>query len=63
MVARWVDPFLLYFQIYMTKTELKFVNPSKPKFYKRFVDDIIDRRNKNQPDDLFQKLNSNQPYS
>ena len=29
------------------------------KFYKCFVDDIINRRNKNQPDDLFQKLNSN----
>ena len=26
-----------------------------------FVDDIINRRNKNQPDDLFQKLNSNHP--
>ena len=45
----------------MTKTELEVVNPCKPKFYKRFVDDIIDRRNKNQPDDLFQKLNSNHP--
>ena len=45
----------------MIKTEHEFVNPSKPKFYKRFVDDIINRRNKNQPDGLFQKLNSNHP--
>ena len=45
----------------MTKTEREVVNPSKPKFYKRFVDDIINTRNKNQPDDLFQKLNSNHP--
>ena len=45
----------------MTKTEREVVNPSKPKFYKCFVDDIINRRNKNQPDDLFQKLNSNHP--
>ena len=45
----------------MTKTERGVVNPSKPKFYKRFVDDIINRRNKNQPDDLLQKLNSNHP--
>ena len=45
----------------MTKTELEFVNPSNPKFYKRFADDIINRRNKSQPDDLFQKLNSNHP--
>ena len=43
----------------MTKTELEVANPSKPKFYKRFVDDVINRRNKNQPDDLLQKLNSN----
>ena len=45
----------------MTKAELEVVNPSKPKFYKRFVDDVINRRNKNQPDDLLQKLNSNNP--
>ena len=45
----------------MTKTEHEVVIPSKLKFYKRFVDDIINRRNKNQPDDLFQKLNSNHP--
>ena len=38
------------------KTEQGVVNPSKPKLYKRFVDDIINRRNKNQHDDLFQKL-------
>ena len=45
----------------MTKTELAFVNPSNPKFYKGFADDIVNRRNKTQPDDLFQKLNSNHP--
>ena len=45
----------------MTKTKREVVNPSKPKFYKRFVDDIINRRNKNEPDDLFQKLNNNHP--
>ena len=45
----------------MTETEPEVVNPSKPNIYKRFVDDIINRRNKNQPDDLLQKLNSNHP--
>ena len=45
----------------MTKTEGEVVNPSKPKFNKRFVDDIINRRNKNEPDDLFKKLNNNHP--
>ena len=43
----------------MTKIEHKVVNSSK--FYKRFVDDIINRRNKSEPDDLFQKLNNNHP--
>ena len=43
----------------MTKIEHKVVNPSK--FYKRFVDDIINRRNKSEPDDLLQKLNNNHP--
>ena len=52
---------VIFSDIYMTKTEREVVNPSKPKFCKRFVDDIINRRNKNQPDDLFQKLNSNHP--
>ena len=45
----------------MTKTEREFVNPSKPKFYKRFVDDIINRRNKNEPGDLLRKLKNNHP--
>ena len=45
----------------MTKTEREVVSPSNPKFYKRFMDDIINRRNKNQPDDLIQNLNSNHP--
>ena len=31
------------------------------KFYKSFGENIINRRNKNQPDDLFRKLNSNHP--
>ena len=45
----------------MTKTEREVVNPSKTKFYKRFVYDIINKINKNKPDALFQKLNSNHP--
>ena len=42
---------------YMTKTVRQVVNPSKPIFYKWF----INRKHKDQPDDLFQKLNSNHP--
>ena len=52
---------VIFSDIYMTKTEREVVNPPKPKFYKRFVDDIINRRNKSQPDDLFQKFSNNHP--
>ena len=53
---------VIFSDIYMTKTEREVVNPSKPKFYKRFVDEIINKRNKSQPDDLFQKFsNSHHP--
>ena len=52
---------VIYSDIYMTKTQCEVVNPSKPKFYKRFMDDIVNRKNKNEPDDLFQKLNKNHP--
>ena len=47
--------------IYMTKTERKVIEPTKPQVYKRFVDDIINKRHKDQPDNLFQELNSNHP--
>ena len=45
----------------MTKIEREVVSPSKRKFYKRFVGDIVNRRNQNEPDELLQKLNSNHP--
>ena len=38
---------VIFSYIYMIKTERKVVNPSKPKFYKRFVGDIINMKNKN----------------
>ena len=38
--------------IYLTKLEIDKVRPTKPLFYKRFVDDIINRRKKNTPDSL-----------
>ena len=34
------------------------VIPLKPVFYRRFVDDIINRRKKNIPDELFLILNN-----
>ena len=38
--------------IYLTKLEIDKVRPTKPLFYKRFVDDVIYRRKKNTPDSL-----------
>ena len=43
--------------IYLTKLEIDKVRPTKPLFYKRFVDDVINRRKKNTPDSLLTSLN------
>ena len=51
---------VIFSDIYMTKTERKVVQPTKPQFYKRFID-IINKRYKDQPDNLFQALISNHP--
>ena len=45
----------------MNKMEKDVVIPFKPKFYKRFVDDIYRRRKRNEPDELFDKMNSCHP--
>ena len=37
---------VMFSDIYMTKTERKVVDPTKPQFYKRFVNDIINKRYK-----------------
>ena len=44
--------------IFMIKMENDVVIPTKPIFYFRYVDDIINKRSKNKCDDLFIKLNS-----
>ena len=44
--------------IFMTKLEKQVVAPDKPDFYKRYVDDVIRRRKKNQPDILLRKMMS-----
>ena len=44
---------VIFFDIYMTKTKRKVVEPAKPQFYKRFVDDIINKSYKDQSDNLF----------
>ena len=48
--------------IFMTKLEKEVVLPEKPRFYKRYVDDIIRRRKKNQPDELLDKLMNFHPF-
>ena len=47
---------VIFSYIYMTKTERKVVEQTKPQIYKRFIENII-----NQPGNLFQALNSNHP--
>ena len=46
---------------FMNKMEKDVVILFKPKFYKRFVDDIYRRRKRNEPDELFDKMNSYHP--
>ena len=46
---------------FMNKMEKDVVIPLKPKFYKRFVDDIHRRRKRNEPDELFDKISSYHP--
>ena len=51
----------LYFtlsDIWMVKMENNIVIPHKPIFYKRYVDDIINRRKKHEEDLLLKKLNN-----
>ena len=49
------------FQYLHTNTGRKVVEPTKPQFSYRFVDDIINKRWKYQPDNLFEALNSKHP--
>ena len=52
---------VVFANIFMTKLEEDVVRPINPLFYKRFVDDSINRREKNKPGELFNKLNSYHP--
>ena len=45
-------------EIHLKRMKNDVVIPLKPIFYRRFVDDIINRRKKNIPDQLFFKLNN-----
>ena len=47
--------------IHMIRTENEVVKPLKPKFYQRYVDDIISKRKKHLKDDLYEVLNSFHP--
>ena len=52
---------VIFSVIYMTKTEEEVVKPKNPSFNKRFVDDIIRKKKKDQPDLLFENLNKHHP--
>ena len=45
----------------MCKMDKDVVAPEKPKLYKRYIDDIIRRRKKNEEDKLFHAINSHHP--
>ena len=47
--------------IFMTKMEEEIVNAENPRFYKRFIDNSINRRKKNEADKLFERLNNYHP--
>ena len=47
--------------IWMVKMENNIVIPHKPIFYKRYIDDIINRRKKHKEDLLFKKLDNYHP--
>ena len=47
--------------IHMTRTENNVAKPEKPLFYRRFVNDIINRRKKNEHDIIFENLNKYHP--
>ena len=53
--------FVMSSDIYMTKKDEEVVKPTNPKFYKRFVDDIINKNKQDQPDLLFDNLNDHHP--
>ena len=47
--------------IHMNKMEKEVVAPTKPKLYKRYVDDVYHRRKKDVEDELFQAMNNHHP--
>ena len=52
---------VIFSEIYMTKTEKEVVKLTNPRFNKRFVDNIISEKKKDQPDLLFENLNNHHP--
>ena len=44
--------------IYPTKLKIDKVEQTRPLFYKRFVDDVINSKKKNKPDSLLMLLNN-----
>ena len=52
---------VIFSEIYMTKTEEEVVKLTNPRFNKRFVDNIISEKKKDQPDLLFENLNNHHP--
>ena len=49
--------------IFMSKLETDLVQPLKPAFYDRYIDDCFSKRKKNAPDELFEQINIYHPNS
>ena len=47
--------------MHMARAEINVVKPEKPSFCRRFFDDIINRRKKNEHDIIFENLNKYHP--
>ena len=58
-VARWAIHCQLYLRTSLWPKDV--VRPINPLLYKRFVDDLINRRENNKPEELFNELNSDHP--
>ena len=49
---------VVFSNIFLTKLENDIIKPLKPKFYRRFVDDVINRRRKDLEDTMFYAINN-----
>ena len=52
---------VIFSDIYMTKTKQEVAKPINPRFYERFVHNVINKRKKDRTDSLFENLHNDHP--